>query len=136
MSSLKKMRAQFELKPLISNSFNFDDLPASAIESSALVLNIFQMIFTEVESKRNESKCRQMSHPHTNQRHLEIEPSKQLATTPFHRTYLTEDRYSLVVSTQPLLRNVPDPGKTPIRGMSLKDLKSSCTSNYLCMQTN
>jgi hypothetical protein len=136
MSSLKKMRAQFELKPLISNSFNFDDLPASAIESSALALNIFQMIFTEVESKRNESKCRQMSHPHTNQRHLEIEPSKQPATTPFHRTYLTEDRYSLVVSTQPLLRNVPDPGKTPIRGMSLKDLKSSCTSNYLCMQTN
>jgi hypothetical protein len=38
---------------------------------------------------------------------------------------MAEDRYSLVVSTRPLLRNVPDPGKAPIRGMSLKDLKST-----------
>ena len=36
---------------------------------------------------------------------------------------MAEDRYSLVVSTRPLLHNVPDPGKAPVQGMLLKDLK-------------
>jgi hypothetical protein len=71
--------------------------------------------------------------------YTEVEASKQPATTPFHRTYVAEDRYALVVSTQPLLRNVPDPGKAPMRAMSLKDLKSSSelhhSLNYLSDRT-
>jgi hypothetical protein len=57
----------------------------------------------------------------------DVDASKRPAATPFHRTYVGEDRYTFVVSTLPLLRNVPDPGKAPIRAMSLKDLKSSST---------
>ena len=69
---------------------------------------------------------------------VDIDVSKQPATIPFHRTYVGEDRYSLVVNTRPLLRNVPDPGKAPIRAMSLKDLKSSSTSsaNYAIQLVN
>ena len=56
LSTLKKLGAQFELKPLVTNSFNIDDLPPAAVESSTLALNIFQTFVTEVEDKRNESK--------------------------------------------------------------------------------
>jgi hypothetical protein len=56
ISALKKMRAQFELRPLVVNGFNVDDLPPTAVESSTLALNVFQTFFTEVEDKRNESE--------------------------------------------------------------------------------
>jgi hypothetical protein len=56
ISALKKMKAQFELKPLIAEGHNVDDLPESAVNSSAMAMNILQTFFSEIEAKRNESE--------------------------------------------------------------------------------
>jgi len=50
------MKAQFELKPLIAEGHNVDDLPESAVNSSAMAMNILQTFFSEIEAKRNESE--------------------------------------------------------------------------------
>jgi len=50
------VKAQLELKPLVFNANNVDDVPEKAVECSAFTFNIFQSIIHNLEVKHNESK--------------------------------------------------------------------------------
>jgi hypothetical protein len=129
IAALAKLKAVFELKPLIQDIDNTDDIPNEAIGSSSMAMNIIQTFFAKVEAKRNESECK-VSFLFITRRQLvtilDVDESKRPAATPFHRTDIVDDCYKFVVNTGPLFQNLPDPGKTPIRAMSMDDLKSTC----------
>ena len=45
---------------------------------------------------------------------MEVKATKQPMMTPFHSTYVAEDQYGMVVTTQLLLHNLPNTGKAPM----------------------
>ena len=57
--------------------------------------------------------------------YVEVKATKQPMMTPFHSTYVAEDQYGMVVTTQLLLHNLPNTGKAPMHPMSLRQIKSS-----------
>jgi hypothetical protein len=129
IAALTKIKAVFELMPLTTTSAHTDDVPSDAVACSCMAMNTIQTFFASVENKRNESGYNIFCWPEITHVVItaDVDVSKRLAATPFHRTDIATDTYKFVVNTGPLFRDLPDPGKTPIQAMSMDDLKSSST---------
>ena len=56
IGALAKVKAVFDLKPLIANFKHIDDIPKEAIDSSSMAMNIIQTFFANVKDKCNESE--------------------------------------------------------------------------------
>jgi hypothetical protein len=52
---LKKVKAIFELDCLVKTAMNEEDIPAEAVECSAMAMNVIQSLYTKLEEKRNYS---------------------------------------------------------------------------------
>ncbi|KAF8838831.1 hypothetical protein BDN67DRAFT_982265 [Paxillus ammoniavirescens] len=91
-SSLRKLKAQFELCPLGFGCKGDLEFPANAIQCSCSALETLFALVTEVEDSRNAS----------------VDVAKHASTTPFWRTYDTEDHYVLIIHSDPLIKDLPD----------------------------
>lgn len=56
IGTLRKARAQFELKPLVRTFENDDDIPQEAVECSAYAMNTLLTLYASVEAQRNRSE--------------------------------------------------------------------------------
>jgi hypothetical protein len=122
---LGKIKAVFELTPL--TTFCGENVPIEAVERSAMAMNTLQTFYATVEEKRNERQSLIHTIRHLKVDlyiHPDLDPSKWPASTPFHRTDVDTDRYKFLISTAPLFRDLPIPGKLPVRAMTMDDLKS------------
>lgn len=62
---------------------------------------------------------------------LDLDVSKQAASTPFHRTDVDTNKFKFLIHMRSLFRNLPNPGNLSVRAMTLNDLKSSSNFSYL-----
>ena len=93
-----------------------------------MAMNVLQTLYATVEKKRNERES--LIHMIKDLTfdlyiHADLDPSKCPASTPFHRTDVDADRFKFLISTAPLFRDFPVPGKLPVRAMTMDDLKSA-----------
>src|ERR1700691_2577737 len=90
IAALAKLKAVFELKPLVQSINDMDDVPNEAIGSLSMAMNIIQAFFAKVEAKHNESECKFRSVFFVVGCQLitilDVNESKWPAATPFHRT--------------------------------------------------
>ena len=120
------MKAIFELAPL--TIFSGDDVPIEAVERSAMAMNVLQTLYATVEEKRNKRQwlIRTIEHLKVDSyiRNADLDPSKCPASTPLHRTDVDTDHFKFVINSRPLFRDLPVPGKLPVRAMTMEDLKA------------
>ncbi|KAH0827359.1 hypothetical protein J3R83DRAFT_4003 [Lanmaoa asiatica] len=107
--ALKKVKAQFELCPLDEEDMMY---PPEAIECSQFTHNAIITFCSEVEATRNKG----------------IPPSKLPNVIPFYQMLQCENHYCLVVHTEPLFRDLPNPqASTVTPGMTLASLSEEST---------
>ncbi|KAI5980528.1 hypothetical protein EDC04DRAFT_2917868 [Pisolithus marmoratus] len=97
LAALQKARAQIELRPLDENDTTY---PAEAIRSSRIAIDTLLAMCSEVEQVRN----------------AKIPAENRPSVTPFLKSHLYNDSFSIVVHTEPLFRGLPNPqsAETPI----------------------
>ncbi|KAI6027075.1 hypothetical protein EDC04DRAFT_170601 [Pisolithus marmoratus] len=97
ISALQKAKAQLELRPLSENDSTYPD---EAIRSSRIAIDTLLAMCSEVELARN----------------AKIPTENRPSVTPFLKTHAYDNRFSIVVHTEPLFKGLPNPhsAETPV----------------------
>ncbi|KAG1876997.1 hypothetical protein C8R48DRAFT_768562 [Suillus tomentosus] len=111
LGAIKKMRAQFEVRPLDAEAR--DVFPAEAIRCSSATLDMLNVLHGEAEDARNAHDSR-AAYPRD---------------APFWRTSNGGENngFSIVVTTDLLLGNIPDPAKASVPRLRRCDIGSTYT---------
>ncbi|KAG1772159.1 hypothetical protein EDD22DRAFT_842525 [Suillus occidentalis] len=118
--ALKRMRAQFEVRPLDVSAT--DVYPQEAIRCSSTALDMLNVLHGEAEDARNA---------------LLPNPSVYPRDVPFWRHYGDGDnkRLSLVLTTDALVQNIPDPSRSSMPRLKRSDIGKSDTMQSPCMSS-
>ncbi|KAG1873152.1 hypothetical protein F4604DRAFT_776883 [Suillus subluteus] len=106
---LKRARAQFELRPLHESDPLSSHYPQEALDCSARALDTLVALTNEVEDARNAS----------------VEQTRRPGVSNFWRMYTEQDRYTFLVQSDLLFRDLPDPRALTMPHLSCKDIGRS-----------
>jgi hypothetical protein len=122
---LKRAQVQFELRPLHESDPLSSHYPQEALDCLARALDTLVTLTNEVEDARNACKLHVcMLSASRTYKFVAVEQMKRPVVSNFWRMYTEQDRYTFLVQSDLLFRNLPDPRALMMPHLSQKDIRS------------